>query len=321
MHHTWDQTEYFIREPSFPKFVQFETSTICNAKCTFCPHSSMKRRGQRGTWRTILKVIDEAIPYVNACCPFLMQEPLVEPRLIAILDNIKQVNRHCKTTVYSNMAAMTEKLAHEIVDSRLLDQLNISFYGPTEEVYNQIQPPLKYQRTKRRIRRFMEIRNESGDFKPEVAMHYIAAPQLMRHCYSYSCEWQNVVDRVGFVHYDDFHGVMPRLSEAYEETIWKSPAQHRTPCSRLWLGLNVLCDGSVTPCCVDFNGEVKFGNVNKHTLQEIWLGKKFQRFREKHIQRKFSEIPLCRECRIWRYQHPEGWNEFWLKPQVPQLKM
>jgi len=260
----------------------------------------MKRRGQHGTWRTVLKV-------------FLMQEPLVEPRLIAILDNIKQVNRHCKITVYSNMATMTEQKAREIIKSRYIDKLCVSFYGVTEEIYKQIQPPLNWKRTKHNIRRFMELRNKSGQDKPQVEMHYIAAPQLMKHCYSFSCEWDRVADRVGFVHYDDFHGVMPRLSDNYTNNMWGSPAPERTPCSRLWTGLNVLCDGTVTPCCVDFDGTVQLGNVNDDTLQNIWVDTPFQQFREAHVHREFQQIPLCRDCKIWQHQHPEGWNDLWLE--------
>ena len=60
-----------------------------------------------------------------------MQEPLLEPRLIQILSNIRSRNPRCKTSIYSNMNALTEEQTHIIIDYDLLDRLYISFYGAT----------------------------------------------------------------------------------------------------------------------------------------------------------------------------------------------
>ena len=305
--------EKFIEKPPFPTFVQFETNTICNAECRFCPHKTMKRRNQVTSWSTILKIIDEAIPHASACCPFLMQEPLLEPRLLPILSNIKQINRHCQTTIFTNMAAMTETLARKIIESRWLDTLIISFYGPTKEIYNRLQPPLNWEKTKQNIKRFMEIRKEYNSDKPFVKMHYIALPELLRHYWQFHYEWINIVDDIGIVHYDDFHGDMPVLWEKTEQRIWGPPASERYPCPRLWSGINILCDGTVVPCCIDYNATVKLGNIHEKTLHEIWLDEPFREIREAHITGRYDDISLCKNCKLWRYQHPPEWNLLWKK--------
>src|SRR3972149_6129718 len=93
-------TEY-VKKPPFVGLLQFETATACNGKCTFCKHKDMHRNG-KASWQTILEAIDTCVPYAQTVCPFLMQEPLLEQRLPAILDNIKQINPRVKTQIYTN---------------------------------------------------------------------------------------------------------------------------------------------------------------------------------------------------------------------------
>jgi radical SAM protein with 4Fe4S-binding SPASM domain len=304
----------YIKAPTFPTFIQFETNTRCNAQCTFCPHERMERHAT-ATWSTLLKIIDEAIPTAQACCPFLYQEPLLEPRLLAILDNIKGVNRHCHVTLYTNMAAMTEPLAEQLIQSRHLDALEISFYGPNEHIYNQLQPPLPWQRTIQNIKTFMLLRTSYHTDTPTVRMHYIAMPQLLAHAQPFVATWQDIVDEVVAVHYDDFCGVMPPLDIHTEWGIWGPPAHTRTPCPRLWTQLNVLADGSVVPCCLDYDGTTPLGNVNTASLHHIWHDTPFTTLRRRHVRHEWTG--LCEECHVWRYQHPQEWNAYWTQHPKP----
>jgi hypothetical protein len=107
--------EEYINTPPPPSFVQFETSTDCNAKCTFCPRSEMKRHG-RAKWSTLRRIMCELIPNAEFVAPFLLQEPFLEPRLVSILANIKHINSKSKTIVYSNMGSVEREKIEEIVD-------------------------------------------------------------------------------------------------------------------------------------------------------------------------------------------------------------
>ena len=117
----------FVESPSFVGLLQFETSTVCNGRCLFCHHKDMKREGV-ASWSTILEAIDIIAPYAQTVCPFLMQEPLLEPRLCAVLDNVKQVNPFAKTEIYTNMSTLPNNW-RSIIDEGNLDTMIISFYG------------------------------------------------------------------------------------------------------------------------------------------------------------------------------------------------
>ena len=295
-----------------PTFVQFETETRCNANCRMCPKSKMKRRG-KATWTTLIEVIEEILPHATETCPFLMQEPLLEPRLIPILNNIRYTTPSVKVTIYTNMAAMTEELARKILETRAVSKICVSFYGPTEEIYRRWQPPLDWHKTKENIKRFIRLRDELGFNKPRVELHVIAAWELYNAetIPIYQEEWLGVVDQISCVYYDTFCGRMPDLSDPEFRFSDHVEPKERAPCARLWGGLNILSSGDVVPCCLDYEGEYPMGNINKTHVKKIWRGEKFNEFRRLHLERRFDEMPLCRDCIVWKTPSDHKWQQKW----------
>lgn len=295
--------------------LQFETNTACNAHCTFCEHDCMTRKGIMPTSK-IIDLIYHFGHKVNEVIPFGMQEPLLEPRLSAILANVKQLNPHVQTIIYSNLGVYPEQQLREIVDWGTLDQLEVSFYGATKEIYNKLQPPLDFEQTKQNILKVMELKREYGRTKPTVELMMLHTPQTWLHLNSYVAEWQGKVDKVSMVHYDGWCGRQPYNYEV-EKTIWNNPGQtDRAPCPRLWNSMYVHYDGTVVPCCLDAHDEEPCGNVFKDW--NIWhTSPRLNELRVLHEQRRFSEIPLCRDCVTWRYGVEVEWNKFWMNAPLP----
>lgn len=300
----------------FPSFVQFESANDCNARCSFCCYADMKRSHTKMPWSLILKIIDESVLHgVQSFCPFLMQEPLLEPRLLSILRNIKQHNSRITTTVYSNMSLMTKDKALEVLEARVIDHLTVSFYAPNKRVYEKLQYPLKYGVVSKNIRRFMRLKKLGGYTSPEVTIHYIAMPPLYRHAKTFMDKWRPIVDSIGFVHYDNWHGDKPKQEN---DSYWPvNPEKERFPCPRLWHSMQILSNGEVVPCCIDYEALEPMGNVREYSLKEVWNNVAFQHMRRLHVERRFSEIPLCKDCTLWRYQHNSNWNQFWRQTKIP----
>jgi len=293
-----------------PSFLQFETETKCNTSCIMCPHDKMTRHG-KASWKTLIEIMDELIPHASQTCPFLMQEPLLEPRLIPILNNIRYNSPMTKIIIYTNMAAMTEELARKVLATRAVDRLCISFYGPTEEIYSRWQPGLDWETTKENIRRFMRLRGEMKLVKPKVTIHIIGATELILHSPAFHEEWEGIVDELSFVYYDTFCGDVPDLGDPRFRFKDHVEPLERVPCSRLWSGMNILFNGDVTPCCLDYNGSHIMGNINKVHASKIWRGEKFNELRRLHIDRRFDEIRLCKDCTVWKYPTDPNWQLHW----------
>lgn len=302
----------YIDCPPFVGLLQFETSTACDGKCTFCNHHIMKRCGS-ASWSTILEVIDTCAPFASTACPFLMGEPLLEPRLTTILDNLKQVNPKIQTHIYSNMHSLTAEKTREIVDSQLLDLLTVSFYGATPDLYSKYQPGFDYHRTRENIKQFMAYRNSRGLKKPQVQMHFIALPDLLRHYTQFEKEWSSYADNVGITVYRTHNQQEQTEAERWEQLIHGKHAPLRVPCSRIWSGFYVHFNGDVVPCSADYNGENVLGNIHEcYRPMDIWWGAKAKAFRQKHINQQWDSIPMCRNCNYWKYEMPKDWVKYWL---------
>lgn len=298
----------FLDNPPFPKFVQFETNTTCNANCLMCPHDKMKKR-PTAPWSLISKIIRETAPKTDAICPFLMQEPTLEPRLVPILANIKQRNPQCHTIVYSNMNYLPDTTTKAIIDQQLLDELHISFYGPTKELYKKWQPPLDRERTVTNIKKFFLYRAIQKRLKPKITLHVLSVPEIMNAVDGYA-DIRNYVDTIANVQYDTFHGDIP--DHGGDQTAYMGPPAPRVPCQRLWTGMNIHSNGNVVPCCIDYNDENVLGNVAEKSVEEIWQGLKFTEFRRMHMEGKWNKIPMCRDCKVHEYQFNKEWTNYWI---------
>jgi len=67
----------------------------------------------------------------------------------------------------------------------------------------------------------------------------------------------------------------------------------RLPCWALLNTMSILWDGRVVPCCMDYDGKMILGDVNKQTLTEIWHQSQWMRKRHKRLD--FNMEP-CEEC-------------------------
>lgn len=80
----------------------------------------------------------------------------------------------------------------------------------------------------------------------------------------------------------------PALQEAENRSHYKQQY-----CEYPWTSLTILADGSVAPCTQDLNGEWAFGNVNQHSLAEIWRNERAMAFREMQVTGRYPADFIC----------------------------
>ncbi len=293
--------------------LQFETGTTCNAKCSFCTHSKMKRRGS-AKWSTILHTLYWLAPKVKTIAPFLMQEPLLEKRMPAILANAKQFNSHAETILYSNMSVFDEDWWTRIIRFNTLDKLCVSFYGTDKEIYGKLQPPLDYEKTQQNIQNLLKLRAKLRQRKPFVSLHILVTLDTVGKAKALEKQWMGIVDQVGYAKWDSWCGELP-YDDKWESCLWGPSEEERLPCMRLWVGHIVHFDGTVVPCCLDYDEAEPCGNIladpftftNNPRLNEI---------RKLHLEGRFDEIKLCKDCMVWRRDITSEWREICQKQKL-----
>ena len=64
-------------------------------------------------------------------------------------------------------------------------------------------------------------------------------------------------------------------------------------CEYPFTSLTIMSNGSVVPCTQDYDAEMIFGNANEQTLEEIWNGDSYRKFRWGHISGEFGKDTKC----------------------------
>jgi hypothetical protein len=71
---------------------------------------------------------------------------------------------------------------------------------------------------------------------------------------------------------------------------------HRVPCDYVLRHLDVMVDGQVCLCCVDYQGEVVFGDLKYQSIMEVFKSRLYQHYYQKHLDGTWANLPLCSEC-------------------------
>ncbi len=71
--------------------------------------------------------------------------------------------------------------------------------------------------------------------------------------------------------------------------------RHIGHCCAPFSQIAVLSNGTVTFCCVDYDGKTKIGNINKSTLSKIIRGKKLRTIRDS-FRRNRIPLEVCQRC-------------------------
>jgi radical SAM protein with 4Fe4S-binding SPASM domain len=84
-----------------------------------------------------------------------------------------------------------------------------------------------------------------------------------------------------------------RVGEAYE--LHTDETQTERFCKHPWLDVGVLWNGDVTFCCMDYDSELKVGNVGDGTLEAVMTGEAAAALRKSMF--KLDTLPAyCRQC-------------------------
>lgn len=286
-----------------PSFIKIETTNFCNSQCLYCPNKSLKRK--KGFMKDTLfeKIIKECVSWkikeIHLCN---FGEPLVDKKISEKLKLIKDLRPEIKTVIFTNGGLLYEKTCREIMLAGL-DELCISFDGFSKNHFEKYRYPLKYELVLENIENSIKIKEElktkTSIILQPVYDKNVIIPEKLSAFLSF---WSDKVDDISIQKLHDWHGYVKNEGYVNKNII----------CRDLFEYMTINWDGSVVPCCLDYEGENILGNVNRQTIKQVWLGKEFTEFRRK-LLRNVSSIPICSECkmRYYNFRYPHLSSLFW----------
>lgn len=291
---TWIKTGKRFR-PSFPRAVQFQTQSSCNAKCIFCPHSTEPEGLKPGRMEDSLinKIIKEcgARMIAGRVSPYLTNEPLLDKRMPEILKSIKKHQRWpIRTKINTNAALLTEGVSEKLLDSGL-NQLWISVNGYTEETYK-ASMGLDFKKTMANIDTFLDMKKTLGKKSPRVIVTTINTA-LVEDQLEGAKEYWSTRD-VDF----RIHALDNRSGE--EETADLRPADRekslRRDCDLFLKQAYIVENGDMIICCHDWRQSVVVGNITNSSIKEIWNSDHFKKLIYEYFDGNFENLEICRNC-------------------------
>lgn len=272
-----------------------EVTNVCNLSCPMCLTPKLGAQVPKGlmTLEHFRAVVAKLAGHVRDVNLFLGGEPLINKQLPEMIGIAREAG--LRTRVHTNATLLTAEWANRLIDAGL-DFLSFSFDGADEATYDAFRPGGHFRATTANIQRFARIRTEKGVARPYTVVQLIARPEWSAEHRRAQQEGLHAlfegpgIDKLKVIDLHNFGGL---LDDAHF-TANKSFA----PCSFLWYAINVKFDGTVVPCCLDFEVKVPVGNLLDQSLEEVWNSPTLVALREKMIARRIDDVPLCAGCDV-----------------------
>lgn len=284
------------RVPAFPRTIQLQTQTGCNARCVFCPYKDSYKQVPSGRMtdelfqRLIAEVAEHGV--TNRLSPYLMNEPFLDRDILARARYMRDHVPRAKVVVTTNAGKLTPDLVDDLVRDNPFHAVYVSMQGIDKAPYEATMGgSLRYETTEAHVNYLIEQRDKHAPgLKLVVTMiktNIIDAEKAVRH-------WRAKGVESKYTLLENRGG---NTSSAFE-SINAGGARVYKDCTRLFKHAYILFNGDMVLCCTDYFKTMVLGNVAESSIYEVWNGPRAVKIRQDFLRGDFSENPLCRDCCI-----------------------
>ena len=293
---------------AFPKYVEIQTTSICNSFCSICPYGQVEGKFPKCYMsdELINKILDECEKHkdeIHNIVPYVNNEPFLDKRMVNVLRNIK--HRGLNVELSTNGSALTEEIARAIVDEKLIDDFRISFFASRKEDYAKLMPRLNYDMVVKNIKYFAEYNKSKGNPVHTNIIMILVDDLDMQQNIDEAKEMFGIEVRVfGYLDRAGMNKKKNKLltDEEFKEDRLVGCSTHRP---NEWF--SILANGDVYLCTQDWNRENKIGNVEKESIESVWNNEKYQWYRDVIFGRiETPEDFICKKCKIAIYSSVSG---------------
>lgn len=281
-----------VEDMDFPREIQIQTHTACNARCVMCPYGATYKEVSHGKMRPDLfkRIIKECSEHnVYDMKPFLMNEPLLDNRL----PNFIRYARECLPDTIigfsTNGQLLEGTIAEELLDSGI-DEIWVNFNGITKETYEAIMKGLSFEHTKQNILNFKQnVVHKGADIQifistveTQLNIEEIEAIKVFWRKYDIPVATTPLNNRGGNIQTDSL-----RVLENIKD--------YRV-CDRPFYKMYIAYDGNVILCSSDWKRSTIVGNVEADGIYQVWHSDKQDEIRKWILHCNWIKLPNCGQC-------------------------
>ena len=272
-----------------------EVTNVCNLSCPMCLTPQLGGQVPKGlmSLEAFRAVVDKLRGHVRDVNLFMGGEPLINKQLPAMIAYAGAAGM--RTRLHTNATLLTEAWCHDLLDAGL-DFLSFSFDGADAATYDELRPGGHFEAVRDNIRRFARLRAERGAARPHTVVQLIERPEWSAERRAAQRAGLRAlfegpgIDAIKPIAMHNFGGLLPDAGA--------DRAAGFSPCAYLWYAISVRWDGTVVPCCIDFEPKLPVGNLVTDPLEAVWNGPAMVALRRKMIDRNLDDVPLCRGCDV-----------------------
>jgi hypothetical protein len=279
-----------VSRESHPEYIQIETNVACNAECPFCPQKTMTRKPHRMADDVWMKIIEETRGLGITYRPFLINEPLSDKRMGAIMRFIRRDDT-AKIEINSNGELMTEDMARDILDARI-DVIRFSIDGFSEKSFSQSRVGVNYEKTVERTLKFIKFAKKNGGAR-RIEVRMIDMEINKSEQDAYKRFWADA-------------GAVPIITSFYRWPWEPGVERVNLPCLKVLREMFFYVNGKATLCCWDAHERAVIGDVTREHVLDIWNGAVNLYYRSLLAQGKRDQILLCSRCEAYKDRQFDG---------------
>ena len=265
-----------------------EITNVCNLSCAFCPGT--RRPASFLSPEDFHTLAAKLRPHTQYLYLHLMGEPLLHPRLDAILAQAEELDFHVMLTTNGTLLGRRQNL---LLSSPAVKKVSVSLHSfegsQREGLTDYLTGCLSFAKAAGEAGKKCALRlwnlGEAHGYN-RLNGDILAALEM-----AFSPPWTE--GRRGTT-------LAPNVFLEWGERFdWPdlsaSAGQAPTFCYGLRDQVGVLVDGTVVPCCLDHEGDIPLGNLFQNSLEEILDTPRARAVYDGFSQGQARE-PLCRKC-------------------------
>jgi len=280
----------------FPKNAMVELTAGCNHSCVFCTNPRMSISGKNLDIDLYSKFVSDAVALGLEEIGFYMRgEPLLDKRLeefvqIASDGGVKYIY------ITTNGALADIDKVKKLVNAGL-SSIKFSINAASREKYKLTHGKDEFDKVLKNLKDVYEYKNkEKSDLK------IMASFVVTKFTEDEIEEYKKVI--IPYVDDAKILGVHGQMGQALEElkmlestklTANFDKIDTSKPCPMLWNRIHLTQDGMLSLCCVDYDNNLIYADLNKESLKDAWNNQIISEMRKRHIE-KTIEGTLCHKC-------------------------
>ncbi len=291
--------------PKFPRTLQIQTVTGCQADCIFCPFGETFDFQPKGRMDEDLfrRIIAEAAQHgVRRISPYLMNEPFIDKDLFRKVVYIHENVPDSKVVVTTNGGLLTRDRVIEMLDiGDALKALYISFQGIEKDAYEEtMRGKMHFEHTMENINYLIEQQRKRITDYPHVWITMVSTDIIdAKKAVSY---WKKRGVRSKYTALENRGGNIKNA----ESFSYSGHMGYYSTCTRLFKQGYINFNGDMVLCCTDYSRKQILGNITDSSIHDVWNGPRAVDIRRRFLGGEIHTIDLCRDCKVDEEVEVEG---------------